>query len=317
MNLNSKIYIAGHKGLVGSSIHRKLLELGFSNIIVESSKKLDLRNLSQVEEFFKNEQPEYVFLSAAKVGGINANASYPVQFILDNLNIQNNVISMCHKYEVKKLLFLGSSCIYPKYCEQPMKEEHLLSDKLEPTNEAYALAKIAGLKLCEYYGRQYGSNFISAMPCNIYGINDNFDPNHSHVMAALIKKFHEAKFNKQDVILWGDGTARREFLFSDDLAEGLLFLMDNFDFNEKMPFVNIGSGVDYTIKELAEIVSKIIGYEGNIIWDTTKPNGTPKKLMDNSKILSMGWKPKISIENGIYYEYLDFMRRMNIPKHWR
>ena len=294
---NSKIYIAGSNGMVGSAILRNLKENGFENIITKSSKELDLRNQKAVLDFFELEKPEFVFLAAAKVGGIHANSTYPADFIYDNMMIQNNIIHSAHIHKVKKLLFLGSSCIYPKFAEQPLKESCLLTGALEPTNEAYAIAKISGLKMCEFYKKQYGSNFISAMPTNLYGINDNFDLENSHVLPALLRKFIEAKNNnKKEVVVWGSGTPLREFLFVDDLAEACVFLMHNYNDTE---FVNIGTGVDVTIKELAEIIKETVGFSGNLVFDASKPDGTPRKLLDVNKINSLGWKHKVDLKNGI------------------
>ena len=311
MNKDSKIYVAGHRGMVGSAILRKLQKEGYSNIITKTSKELDLRIQKDVDDFFKLEKPEYVFLAAAKVGGILANNTYRAEFIYDNLMIQSNVIHSAYKYGVKKLLFLGSSCIYPKYAPQPMKEEYLLSGYLEPTNEPYAIAKIAGIKMCEAYRHQYGCNFISAMPTNLYGPNDNYDLNNSHVLPALIRKFHEAKiYNKKEVIVWGTGNPRREFMHVDDLADACLFLMLNYNDSQ---FVNVGTGKDISIRELAELIKTIVGYEGNIIFDTTKPDGTPRKLLDLNYVHSLGWHHKIELEEGIKMTYQDFLKNQ-LPK---
>lgn len=306
MNKNDKIYIAGHRGMVGSAILRKLQEEGFSNLVFRKSKELDLRNQTDVSDFFKSEKPEYVFLAAAKVGGIVANNTFRADFIYENLAIQNNVIHHAYLHGVKKLMFLGSSCIYPKVAPQPLKEEYLLTGVLEPTNEPYAIAKIAGIKMCEAYRQQYGCNFISVMPTNLYGINDNYDLQNSHVLPAMIRKFHEAKTRKDEVVnLWGTGSPLREFLYADDLADACYFLMQNFS---EEGFVNIGSGVDISIKHLAEMVKGIIGFKGNLAWDTSKPDGTPRKLMDVTKLHNLGWKYKIGLEEGIklaYKNYLD------------
>lgn len=305
MNFNSKIFVAGHRGMVGSAIVRKLQKEGYTHIITRTSKELDLRNQPAVEEFFQNEKPEYVFLAAAKVGGILANNTYRAEFLYDNLMIQNNVIHFSYKYGVKKLLFLGSSCIYPKLAPQPMKEEYLLSGYLEPTNEPYAIAKITGIKMCEAYRDQYACNFISAMPTNLYGPNDNYDLNNSHVLPALIRKFYEAKINHQPkVVVWGTGTPRRELMHVDDLADACLFLMKNY--NEKQ-FVNVGTGKDISIKELAELVKKIVGYEGEIVFDTSKPDGTARKLLDLTRLHQLGWYSKIELEEGIRMTYQDFL----------
>ena len=294
---SAKIYVAGSNGMVGSAIVRTLEAKGYSNIVVKSSKELDLKNQQAVHDFFNQEQPEYVFLAAAKVGGIHANNTYPATFIYDNIMIQSNVIQAAYEFNVKKLLFLGSSCIYPKFAPQPIKEEYLLTGSLEPTNEAYAIAKIAGLKMCQFYKQQYGCNFISAMPTNLFGINDNFNLENSHVLPALLRKFIEAKQNnKQEVTIWGSGTPMREFLFVDDLAEACLFLMENYSDVET---VNIGTGEDVSIKELAETIMKIVGFEGNLIFDAAKPDGAPRKLLDVSKINNLGWKHQTNLEEGI------------------
>jgi GDP-L-fucose synthase len=306
MNSNSKIYIAGHNGMVGSAIHRKLTELGYTNITVTSRKELDLRNQEDVRHFFWTEKPEYVFLCAAKVGGIKANSDLKADFIYDNIMIQSNIINSAKQFGTKKLLFLGSSCIYPKMCQQPIKEEYLLTGALEPTNDAYAIAKIAGIKMCQSYNQQYGTNFISVMPTNLYGYNDNYDLNNSHVLPALIRKFHEAKINNQPhVEIWGDGTPMREFLFVDDLAEACLFLMDNYNDSE---IVNIGTGEDITIKDLAYLVKEVVGFQGNIFFNTQMPNGTPRKLLDVSKLTSLGWQYKVSLKEGIEKTYKDYVK---------
>ena len=294
---SAKIYVAGSNGMVGSAIVRTLEANGYSKIVVKSSKELDLKNQQAVHDFFNQEQPEYVFLAAAKVGGIHANNTYPATFIYDNIMIQSNVIQAAYDFNVKKLLFLGSSCIYPKFAPQPIKEEYLLTGSLEPTNEAYAIAKIAGLKMCQFYKQQYGCNFISAMPTNLFGVNDNFNLENSHVLPALLRKFIEAKQNnKQEVTIWGSGTPMREFLFVDDLAEACLFLMENYNGIET---VNIGTGEDVSIKELAETIMKIVGFEGSLIFDASKPDGAPRKLLDVSKINNLGWKHKIDLNDGI------------------
>jgi GDP-L-fucose synthase len=297
MNHSSKIYIAGHNGLVGSAISRKLKQGGYTNIITKSSNELDLRRQIDVEDFFRNQKPEYVFLAAAKVGGINANNIYPAEFIYDNIMIQTNIIQAAYRHGVKKLLFLGSSCIYPKYAKQPIKEEYLLTGELEPTNEAYAIAKIAGIKMCQAYNKQYGTNFISVMPTNLYGPNDNFDLETSHVLPALIRKFYEAKINNEkEVIVWGSGEARREFLYVDDLADALVFLMHNYDGSD---IINIGIGEDVSIKDLAILIKDVVEYEGSIIYNKSKPEGTPRKLLDVSTLDSLGWKAKIDLRAGI------------------
>lgn len=301
MQKNSKIYVAGHRGLVGSAILRALEQQGFTNLITRTSSEVDLRDYNQIADFFAKEKPEYVFLAAAKVGGIQANNTYRAEFLFDNMMIQNNVIHQAHLNNVKKLLFLGSSCIYPKMAPQPLKEDSLLTGTLEPTNEPYAIAKIAGIKMCDAYRSQYNANFISAMPTNMYGPNDNYDLNNSHVLPALLRKFHEAKEqNHPEVVVWGTGTPLREFLHSDDLAEACIFLMQNYnDFGH----VNVGIGEDISIKDLALLIKKIVGYEGNLVWDTSKPDGTPRKLMDVSKINDMGWYAKIGLEEGITKVY--------------
>ncbi len=301
MNRESKIYIAGHRGLVGSAILRKLQIEGYTNLITRTRAELDLTDQAAVREFFAAEQPEYVFLAAAKVGGILANQSYPAEFIRDNLLIQNNVIDAAYHYGVKKLLFLGSSCIYPKLAPQPMKEEYLLTGPLEPTNEWYAIAKIAGIKMCQAYRRQYGFSAISLMPTNLYGPGDNFDLQTSHVLAALLRKFHEAKVAKApSVVVWGTGTPRREFLHVDDLADATLFLMHQYDAEE---IINVGVGTDLSIRELAELIGEIVGYSGSITYDLSKPDGTPRKLLDVTKLQSLGWKPKIGLREGITHTY--------------
>ena len=301
MEKSAKIYVAGHQGLVGSAILRKLISEGYSNIVTRSFQELDLRDQIAVNEFFKKEQPEYVFLAAAKVGGILANNTYPVDFLRDNLLIQTNVIDAAYRYGTRKLLFLGSSCIYPKFAPQPIKEEYLLTGELEPTNEPYAIAKIAGIKLCQAYNRQYQTNFISVMPTNLYGPGDNFDLETSHVIPALIRKFHESKIKGKDqVVVWGSGKPFREFLHVDDLADACLFLMHNYNSSE---IINIGTGMDLSIAELAYLIKDIVGYDGNIVFDTSKPDGTPRKLLDVSKIFNMGWKPRITLEEGIRSTY--------------
>jgi GDP-L-fucose synthase len=305
---NAKVYVAGHRGLVGSAIVRRLKAGGYGNIITRTHAELDLTLQEEVEAFFAREKPEYVYLAAAKVGGIGANSTYPAQFIYENLAIALNVIEAARKYGVKKLLNLGSSCIYPKYAPQPIKEEYLLTGPLEPTNEAYAIAKISAIKLCKFYNQQYGTNFISLMPTNLYGPGDNYDLENSHVLPALIRKFHEAKIKGGPVILWGDGSPMREFLHSDDLADAAVFLMENKDAADIGEFVNIGTGEDLAIKDLAELVAKIVGYTGEIIWDTSKPNGTPRKLLDVSKLTALGWKYKIKLEDGIASTYQDFKK---------
>jgi len=303
MNKNDKIYVAGHRGMVGSAILRELENQGFNNLIKRTSKELDLRRQSEVEVFFKNEKPDYVFLAAARVGGILANAGNKAAFFYDNTTIALNVIHASYKYGVKKLLNLGSSCIYPRLAPQPLKEDYLLTGPLEETNDAYAIAKISAIKMCRFYNDQYRTNFISVMPTNLYGENDNFDLKTSHVFPALIRKIHEAKIGKSAVELWGDGSPRREFLYVGDLAEAVVFLMQNYDYSDIGEFVNTGTGKDITIKELAELMSDIIGFNGDIEWDSSKPNGTPQKLLDVSRINSLGWKAKTSLRDGIQKTY--------------
>ncbi len=301
MKKQSKIYIAGHNGLVGSAVLRNLQLDGFENIIFRTHRELDLTRQTDVDVFFKKERPEYVFLAAAKVGGIYANSTYPAEFMYSNLMIQTNVIQASYLHQVKKLLFLGSSCIYPRDCPQPMKEEYLLSGYLEPTNEPYAVAKIAGIRMCQSYNKQYGINFISVMPTNLYGINDNFDLMDSHVLPALLRKFHDAKVNdKPYVEVWGTGDPRREFLYVDDLADACLFLMENYN---KSEIINIGTGKDVTVKELAETVKEVVGYAGETRFNKTKPDGTPRKLLDVSRINSLGWEAKTPLREGVKKTY--------------
>lgn len=301
MNKNSKIYVAGHRELVGSAIVRNLEERGYTNIICRTHKELDLTRQADVEKFFEEEKPEYVFLAAAKVGGIHANNTKPAEFIYENLMIESNIIHSAYKCGVKKLLFLGSSCIYPKFANQPIKEEYLLTGELEPTNEAYAIAKITGIELCKFYRRQYGCDFISAMPTNLYGINDNFDLETSHVLPALIRKFHEAKINNQEeVVMWGTGKPLREFMYVDDLADALVHLMLNY--SDEI-HVNMGTGKDLSIGELAQVVKEVVGYEGKIVNDLSKPDGTPRKLLDVSRLEATGWKYKTELREGIEKVY--------------
>lgn len=312
MNLDSKIYVAGHRGLVGSAILRKLEQDGYNNLVYKTSKELDLRDKNAVDSFFENEKPEYVFLAAAKVGGIVANNEFPADFIRDNLMIQTNVIDASYRNNVTKLLFLGSTCIYPKLAPQPLKEEYLLTGPLEPTNDAYALAKISGIKMCQSYNKQYGTTYISAMPTNLYGENDNFDLQSSHVLPALMRKFHEAKVQeKTSVEVWGTGTPKREFLYSDDLADACVFLMNHYNDDE---IVNIGVGEDVTIRELAETIKTVVGFEGELTFDTSKPDGTPRKLVDTSKINELGWSAKVELRDGVqraYDWYLENMKVLN------
>ena len=301
MNKHSKIYIAGHLGLVGSALLRLLQKRGYTNFLTRTIQELDLTNQAAVNEFFAKEKPEYIFLAAAKVGGIQANNTYPAEFIYDNLMIEANIIHAAYQNKVKKLLFLGSTCIYPKLAPQPLKEEYLLTSALEPTNEAYAIAKIAGVELCKFYQRQYGCNFISAMPTNLYGLNDNFDLNSSHVLPALIRKIHEAKIKQEkEVVIWGTGKPKREFLFVDDLADALLFLMQEY---HEEGHINVGTGQDIEIIELAKLIKEIVGFSGEIKHDLSKPDGTPRKLVDVSKLHSLGWKHQTSLKEGIKKVY--------------
>lgn len=312
MNKDAKIYVAGHEGLVGSAIVRRLQSGGYNNIVTRTFTELDLRIQADVLDFFTVEQPEYVFLAAAKVGGIHANNTYPAEFIYDNLAIEINVIQQAYLHGVKKLLFLGSSCIYPKLAPQPLKEEYLLTGSLEPTNEAYAIAKIAGLKMCEFYNKQYGTDFISVMPTNLYGSNDNFDLETSHVMPALIRKFHEAKMNNADSVeIWGSGTPKREFLHVDDMADASVFLIENYDYGEIGTFVNIGCGKDITIAELAEIIKEITEFKGELQFNRDKPDGTPQKLLDLSKMRNLGWEARISLYEGISRTYEWYLNELD------
>ncbi len=296
MDRNARIYVAGHTGLIGSAVVRKLKSLDYKNIITRTHKEMDLKERNKVAEFFKKEGPEYVFLAAARVGGIYANSTFPAEFIYENLMIQTNVIDLSYRYGVKKLLFLASSCIYPKMCKQPMREEYLLTGPIEPTNEAFGIAKLAGVKMCHAYNRQYGTNFVSIVPANVYGINDHFDED-GHVVASLIKNFHEAKVRgNESVTIWGTGRPKREFFYVDDLAEACMFLMDRY--NESEP-INVGTGLDTSVAELAELVKRTVGFKGNISYDTTKPDGNPARLLDTSRITALGWKPKTTLEEGL------------------
>jgi GDP-L-fucose synthase len=307
MEKSARIYVAGHRGLVGSAIWRELERQGFTNLIGRTHAELELMDAAAVRKFYAEQKPEFVFVAAARVGGILANNNFPAEFLYGNLQVQNNLIHGAYEARVQKLLFLGSSCIYPKHAPQPLKEEYLLSGPLEPTNEWYAIAKIAGVKMCQAYRRQYGCHFISAMPTNMYGPNDNYDLQHSHVLPALIRKFHEAKVSgAKEVVCWGSGSPRREFLYADDLGRACVFLMENY--NEEQ-FINVGYGTDVTIKELAETVQRIVGFSGAIVWDTSKPDGTPRKWMDSSRLLAMGWKPQVDFEEGIALAYEDFQKR--------
>ncbi len=309
---SSKIFIAGHRGMAGSAIHRKLMEKGYGNFVLRTSKELDLTIQADVEHFFEKEKPDVVVLAAAKVGGIMANMQAPAMFLYENLMIQSNVIHSAYKNEVKKLLFLGSSCIYPRHSPQPMKEEYLLDGKVEPTNEGYAIAKIAGMKLCEMYNRQYGTDYISVMPCNLYGYGDNFDAVRSHVVPAMIRKFHEAKIkNSPEVPVWGTGNARRELLFTDDMADACVYLLESYSGND---FFNIGTGTDVSIRELAELIKDVVGYSGAITYDTSKPDGMPQKLMDCSRLAHAGWTYKTGLREGLektYSWYLDHYKQFN------
>ena len=308
MEKNSKIFVAGHRGLVGSALVRKLREQGFANLINRSRSELDLTDQLAVDKFFETEKPEYVFLAAAKVGGIHANSTYPAEFIFSNMQVQMNIINASWKFGVKKLLFLGSSCIYPKYAPQPMREEALLSGQLEPTNEAYAIAKIAGIIMCRSYNKQYKTDFISVMPTNLYGPNDNYHSLNSHVLPALIRRFHEAKVgNAPKVIIWGTGNPTREFLYSDDLADACIFLMERHSGND---IINIGSGKEVAIRDLAMTIKSAIGYNGDLEFDVTQPDGTPRKLLDCSKLHAMGWRHKIELDQGIKLAYQDFLKML-------
>lgn len=315
MNKNDKIYVAGHRGLVGSAITRELEAEGFVNLLTRTHKDLDLTDSKAVADFFETEKPDYVILSAAKVGGIQGNNTYPVEFFTENMKIQLNVIENAFKNGVKKLLFLGSSCIYPKNAPQPMKEEYLLSSELEKTNEMYALAKISGLKLCASYNREYGTDYISVMPCNLYGLNDNYDLKNAHVLPMLVRRFHEAKeAGLKEATVWGTGTPLREFMYAGDLAKAVVYLMQNKSAKEIGEFINIGTGTEVTILELAQMIKKVVGFEGEIVFDTTKPDGTMRKMMDVSRINSLGWKAETSLEQGIEIVYRDFLNGNNIRK---
>ncbi len=312
MNLDSKIYVAGHRGLVGSAIMRNLQENGYANLVFRTSQELDLTKRDQVDAFFQEEQPDYVFLAAAKVGGIIANNDFPAEFIRDNLMIQTNVIDAAYQNRVQKLLFLGSTCIYPKLAAQPMREDSLLTGELEPTNEPYAIAKIAGIKMCQSYNRQYGTNFISIMPTNLYGPNDNFDLNSSHVLPALIRKFHEAKLNNTPTVeVWGTGKPKREFLYSDDLADAAIYLMNTYSGND---LVNIGMGKDISIKELAEKIGETVGYKGKVVFNTSKPDGAPRKLVDVNRLKNLGWEAKIPLDEGLEMAYSWFLENIEENK---
>jgi GDP-L-fucose synthase len=310
MNSDNKIYIAGHRGLVGSAIVRRLRAGGYTNVVTCTHAELDLIEPRAVFEFFEKEKPEYVFLAAAKVGGIHANNTYRADFIYQNLMIESNIIHASYRHGVKKLMFLGSSCIYPKHAPQPMREEYLLTGLLEPTNEPYAIAKIAGIKMCDAYNRQYGTNFMSVMPTNLYGLGDNYDLQNSHVLPALIRKMHEAKMqNAKEVVVWGTGTPKREFLYSEDLADACVFLMEKYDAADIGEFVNIGSGNEVTIRELAELVAEIVGFRGRLAFDVSKPDGTPRKFLDVSRLIALGWKPMTSLKAGVEQTHKDFLSR--------
>lgn len=313
MQKTDKIFVAGHKGLVGSAIKRELEARGYSNILTRTHNELDLTNSHAVKLFFEEEKPDYVILSAAKVGGIHGNNTYPVEFFTENMKIQLNVIENSFKNNVKKLLFLGSSCIYPKNAPQPMKEEYLLSSELEKTNEMYALAKISGLKLCDAYNREYSTDYISVMPCNLYGLNDNYDRENAHVLPMLVRRFHEAKeAGLKEVTVWGTGTPLREFMYAGDLAQAVVFLMENKSAKEIGDFINIGTGKEVTILELAEMIKELVGFEGNIVFDKSKPDGTMRKLMDVSRIKNLGWQAKTSLKDGIKIVYKDFLENKDI-----
>jgi len=305
MEKGARIYVAGYYGMVGSAIVRNLQNQGFRHILGHSSEELNLLRQQEVEDFFRTARPEYVFIAAAKVGGIYANSTYPADFIYNNLQIQNNLIHSAYAYHVKRLLFLGSSCIYPKFAEQPIKEEYLLSDKLEPTNEAYAIAKIAGVKMCEFYNKQYHTNFIPVMPTNLYGIGDNYDAMNAHVIPMLIRRIHETKLaHRPEVAIWGTGKPLREFLFVDDLADACIFLMDNYTSND---LINIGSGIEVSILELAMAIKAVVGFEGDLVFDSTKPDGTPRKLLETTKLQALGWKAKTDLRTGLEFAYKDFL----------
>jgi len=315
MNKEDKIYVAGHRGMVGSAIVRKLKSSGYNNLILRSHSQLDLTRQNEVENFFRSEKPDLVFLAAAKVGGIYANSTYPADFYYQNTMIATNIIHSSYLNNVKKLLNLGSSCIYPKHAPQPLKEEYLLTGPLEETNEAYAIAKISAIKMCKYYNEQYGTNYISLMPTNLYGSGDNYNLETSHVLPALIRKFHEAKQTGRPVVLWGDGSPFREFLYSDDLADAAVFLMEHKDYRDIGEFVNVGTGKDLPIKELAGMISEIVGYSGKIEWDTSKPNGTPRKLLDIGRLQNLGWEAKTILRDGIELAYLDFTDNYILNTH--
>lgn len=310
MKPDSRIYVAGHRGLVGSAIVRRLQAGGYRNVLTQTHAGLDLTQQEAVNRFFERERPEYVFIAAARVGGIYANNTYPAEFVYQNLMIESNIIHAAWRNQAQKLLFLGSSCIYPKHAPQPMKEEHLLTGHLEPTNEAYAIAKIAGIKMCTAYNRQYGTNYLSVMPTNLYGPGDNYDPKNSHVLPALIRRMHEAKTQQQpEVVIWGTGSPRREFLYSDDLADACVFLMERYNAADLGEFVNIGVGREITIRELAELVAEVVGFGGRLTFDSSKPDGTPRKLLDVSRLQALGWQAKTGFREGIAMAYADYLVR--------
>lgn len=316
MQRDARVYVAGHRGLVGSALVRRLTAGGYTNLITRTHAELDLTNQAAVEEFFQAEKPEYMFVAAAKVGGIHANSTYPADFIYSNLSVETNLIHAAYRHGVRKLLFLGSSCIYPKHAPQPMREEHLLTGPLEPTNEWYAIAKIAGIKLCTAYNRQHGTDFMSVMPTNLYGIGDNYDPENSHVIPALIRKFHEAKDRgTPESVVWGTGTPRREFLYSDDLADACVFLMETQSAAGVGEIINIGVGTDMTIREVAETVSAVVGYRGDLVFDTTRPDGTPRKLLDVSRMEALGWQARTPLAEGLKRTYENFLARHGNPRH--
>ena len=311
MDIDAKIYVAGHRGLVGSAIMRRLQAGGYSNLVTRSRSELDLTDQQAVQQFYVAEKPDYVFIAAAKVGGIHANNTYPADFIYHNLMIESNLIHGAYQRGVKKLLFLGSTCIYPKLAPQPMKEEHLLTGPLEPTNEPYAVAKIAGIKMCSAYNRQYGTNFMSVMPTNLYGPNDNYHPQDSHVLPALIRRLHEARARgDKQATVWGTGKARREFMASDDMADACLFLMERFDAKDLGEFINIGVGYDMTIREVVEVVAKVVGFTGELVFDTSKPDGAPRKLVDSGRLNALGWRPKTVFEQGLRAAYEDYLKTL-------
>lgn len=313
MERNAKIFVAGHRGLVGSALVRRLQAGGYTNLVMRTSAELDLTDQAAVRQFYEQERPEFVFIAAAKVGGIHANNTYPADFIYRNLMIECNLIQGAYQVGVKKLLFLGSTCIYPKLAPQPMKEEHLLTGPLEPTNEPYAVAKIAGIKMCSSFNRQFGTNFFSVMPTNLYGQNDNYHPQDSHVLPALIRRMHEAKERGDaKVTVWGTGNARREFMASDDMADACVFLMERFDAKEIGEFINIGVGFDLSIREVVGLVAKVVGFKGELVFDTTKPDGAPRKLVDSGRLMALGWKPKIELEAGMKIAYQDFLTNLSV-----